>query len=169
MDKYDKDYLEKKLYDTEILEKVIDYKSEQKLLREEARKLSLIDLVDYSQRSFLLLQQSHLKEEDRSILDKIEKFVSVTKDRRLQEQIYIYGQLVTRSISVIKPEEKTQLVLKLFEKATDDYRTHKKEKDGLIRMAEKQEKNFLWTAIISVIIIGGFVVFVVMLALGFFH
>lgn len=169
MDKYDKDYLEKKLYDAEILEKVIDYKSEQKLLREEARKLSLIELNDYSQRSFGLLSQGHLREADRDVLDKIEKFVSTTKDRRLQEQVYIYGQLVTRSVTVIKPEEKAQLMLKLFEKATDDYKQHKEKENSLIKMAEKQEKNFLLTTIISVLIIGGFIVFVLLLALGFFR
>lgn len=156
-------------YEEIIIDKVKDYVSEQKALREEAQKLSLIDLRDYSSRCFELLSKNRFKAEESAILDNVCKFVSDTKDRRLQEQVYIYGQLVFRNITSGKPEEKSQLMLRLFEKAVDDYKVHKKEKAVLVQMAEKQEKNFLLTAIISVLIIGGFIILITLFLLGFFN
>lgn len=158
-----------KEYENVIVDKIKDYVSEQKLLREEAQKLSFVELNDYTQRSFNLLSQSHLSETDREILTKVNEFVEKVKDRRLQEQIYIYGQLITRGFTTVKPEEKSAFALKLFEKAIDDYKSHKKEKDGLVQMAERQEQNFLLTAIISVIIVGGFIILITMFMFGFFR
>ena len=167
MDKYDNTYFQQRaLQDEAILSKVQEYVSEQKQLRAEAERLSLSDLVDYSQRYFSLLSQGHLRESEREILNKVEQFVTKSKSRYLKQEIYIYGQLVTGTITSIKPKEKTQFLLKLFEKATDDYSAQKIKDDSLVQLAEKHENNFFILAIISVLIIGGFIIFNLLQILG---